>query len=254
MPAPPTTVPRVNSCAAPGASTRSVNWNKSHVDQRWPACAGPPGTAGRALARRARATRALGIDSATLQAWQRRWDDLADRLLSVPLGATPLTCSALAKGEVTNFLTMYGTALGVAVLQDHFPALSRRDLGCLLHLARLEVDHVAAGGYYHCLTWHHPGRAWALDHTEPPSPIDGQYRFVLTVRDLASGCTLAAMAVASEDAITTIDVLRALFAQYGPPLLLKADNGPGFTSVLMRAFLNHHDVQFDPPPILRTGV
>jgi len=192
---------------------------------------------------RARATRALGIDSATLQAWQRRWDDLADRLLSVPLGATPLTCSALAKGEVTNFLTMYGTALGVAVLQDHFPALSRRDLSCLLHLARLEVDHVAAGGYYHCLTWHHPGRAWALDHTEPPSPIDGQYRFVLTVRDLASGCTLAAMAVASEDAITTIDVLRALFAQYGPPLLLKADNGPGFTSVLMRAFLNHHDVQ-----------
>jgi len=192
---------------------------------------------------RARATRALGIDSATLQAWQRRWDDLADRLLSVPLGATPLTCSALAKGEVTNFLTMYGTALGVAVLQDHFPALSRRDLSCLLHLARLEVDHVAAGGYYHCLTWHHPGRAWALDHTEPPSPIDGQYRFVLTVRDLASGCTLAAMAVASEDAITTIDVLRALFAQYGPPLLLKADNGSGFTSVLMRAFLNHHDVQ-----------
>ena len=48
---------------------------------------------------------------------------------------------------------------------------------------------------------------------------------MLTVRDLASGCTLAAMAVASEDAITTIDVLRALFAQYGPPLLLKADNG-----------------------------
>ena len=51
------------------------------------------------------------------------------------------------------------------------------------------------------------------------------------------------MGVASEDALTTIDVLRALFAQYGPPLLLKADNGSGFTSVLMRAFLDYHGVQ-----------
>ncbi len=192
---------------------------------------------------RARAARALGIDAATLAMWQRRWDDSADRLAATPLGARPLTCSPQDRQNVAAFLTIHGTALGVAVLQDHFPALARRDLACLLHRARLEADHVAAGSSYHCLTWNRPGRAWALDHTEPPTPIDGRFRWVLTVRDLSSGCTLAATAVASDDAITTIDILRALFAQHGPPLLLKADNGPGFTSILTRAFLAHHRVQ-----------
>jgi transposase InsO family protein len=153
-----------------------------------------------------------------------------------------MTCSPLQRRDVLDFLALHGAALGVAVLQDHFPALARRDLGCLLHLARTEVDHVAAGGFYRCVTWADAGRTWALDHTEPPTPIDGRYRFVLTVRDLASGCTLAAAAVASPDAASTIDILRALIAQHGAPLVLKADNGAAFTAHAMRAFLASHQI------------
>jgi transposase InsO family protein len=172
----------------------------------------------------------------------RRWADLSDRLAPTLLGAKPLTCSPLQRRDVLDFLAVHGTALGVAVLQDHFPELSRRDLGCLLHLARTEVDAVAAGGFYRCVTWHGPGRVWALDHTEPPTPIDGVYRFVLTVRDLSSGCTLATHAVTSPDAASTIHVLRALIAHHGPPLLLKADNGPAFIADDTRAFLDAHGV------------
>ena len=191
---------------------------------------------------RGRCAAALHLDPATLAAWARRWADPADRLAPTLLGTRPLTCSLLQRRDVVDFLALHGTALGVAVLQDHFPGLSRRDLGCLLHLARNETDAVAAGGFYRCVTWHGPGRVWALDHTEPPTPIDGQYRFVLTVRDLASGCTLAAHAVASPDAASTIHVLRALIAQHGAPLVLKADNGGAFTAADTRAFLDAHGI------------
>jgi transposase InsO family protein len=184
----------------------------------------------------------MGISPATLAQWQRRWLDPADRLRPTPLGAQPLTCSAASRGVVLNFLALFGTALGVPTLQAHFPHIARRDLGCLLHLARTEADAVAAGGHYRCVTWYRPGRTWALDHTEPPHPIDGCFRWVLTVRDLASGCTLAAQAVSSADAASTLHVLRALFAQYGAPLVLKADNGPAFVATKTRAFLAAHGV------------
>jgi transposase InsO family protein len=191
---------------------------------------------------RGRCAAALQLDPATLATWVRRWNDLSDRLAPAPLGAKPLTCSPLQRRDVFDFLALHGTDLGVAVLQDHFPGISRRDLGCLLHLTRTEVDAIAAGGWYRCVTWHGPGRVWALDHTEPPAPIDGQYRFVLTVRDLASGCTLATHAVTSPDAASTIHVLRALFAQHGAPLVLKADNGGAFTAADTRAYLDANGV------------
>ena len=189
-----------------------------------------------------RCAHVLGISPATLADWQRRWDDPRDRLQPVALGAKPLTCSAVSRSAVLDFLALFGTEIGLPTLHDHFPALARRDLACLLHLARNEADAVAAGGFYRHVTWHRPGRVWALDHTEPPTPIDGCYRYVLTVRDLASGCTLAAHAVTATDAASTIHVLRALFAQHGPPLVLKADNGSAFTADDTRTFLTAHGV------------
>lgn len=141
-----------------------------------------------------------------------------------------------------DFLALHGAYVGVPVLHDHFPHLARRDLACLMHCARREAHDIAAGGFYRAISWFGAGRCWALDHTEPPTPIDGQYRFVLTVRDLASGCTLAAVAVASPDARSTIDVLTALIAQHGAPLVLKADNGSAFTAVDTRAFLRRNRI------------
>lgn len=189
-----------------------------------------------------RCARQLGVDVQTLIEWQRRHHDRDDRLASKPLGARPLLATPAQRRDVLDFLALHGADLSLATLQDHFPRLARRDLGCLRQLARCEADRVAAGGYYRAVTWFGSGRAWALDHTEPPAPIDGRYRFVLTVRDLASGCTLAATAVAAADAASTIDVLIALFVQHGPPLVLKADNGGAFTADDTREFLAAHGV------------
>ncbi|MEZ0228968.1 MAG: transposase family protein [Planctomycetota bacterium] len=69
-----------------------------------------------------------------------------------------------------------------------------------------------------------------MDYTAPPNVIEGKYRTVLAVRDLASGRLLAAFPAANDDAETTCGVLRALFLQYGAPLVIKSDNGKHFTA------------------------
>jgi transposase InsO family protein len=183
----------------------------------------------------------LGLDPTTITDWRRRYDDLDDRLGVTPMGAPPLLASPVERKAVLEFITLHGD-LGLRPLMDHFPRLARRDLGCLLALARQEAHDTARGGWYRAITWHRPGAVWAMDHTEPPTDIDGEFTAVLTVRDLATGCTLAAHAVHTEDAASTIDLLTALFLQHGPPLVLKADNGSAFTAGDTIAFLHRHGV------------
>jgi transposase InsO family protein len=87
------------------------------------------------------------------------------------------------------------------------------------------------------LTWHTPGAVWAIDHSKSPVPIDGRSKHILAVRDLASGMELAWEAVPDETSESAIRVLEMLFLVYGPPLVLKSDNGPAFTSEAWRRML-----------------
>jgi transposase InsO family protein len=185
---------------------------------------------------------ALGLDPATLAEWRRRWDDPADRLQPAPLGAPALTATPAQRHQVQDFLLLHGCHYGVRVLQEHFPAISRRDLHWLLIAARRAAHDCARAKRYWALTWTAPGRVWAMDFTEPPTPIDGCYRVILTVRDLASGCTLAAMPCITDDAAAVVAVLTVLFAEHGAPLVIKADNGPAFIAQATRNLLRHHRV------------
>ena len=69
----------------------------------------------------------------------------------------------------------------------------------------------------------HPGAVWATDGATPPWPVDGLYRKVLAVRDLASGNSLAAMPAPEEDGESYAATLEALFIEHGAPLALKSD-------------------------------
>ncbi len=80
------------------------------------------------------------------------------------------------------------------------------------------------------LHWKHPGAVWAIDHSEPPRPIDGHYTQILAVRDLASGLQFAWTPVADATAAEALLVLEGLVLRHGPPLVLKSDNGPAFIS------------------------
>jgi transposase InsO family protein len=184
----------------------------------------------------------LGLDAATLADWRRRWQDPQDRLGAHTLGAPALLATPAQRLDVQCFLVLHGTALSLHTLHEHFPHLARRDLACLLYSSRAEAERLACEAGRLVLTWRSPGAVWAMDHTAPPTPIEGDRRKILTVRDLTTGCVLAAHAVYTDDAASTIALLHSLFLEHTPPLVIKADNGPAFTAHDTRDFLAHHRV------------
>lgn len=81
---------------------------------------------------------------------------------------------------------------------------------------------------------------WLLVLTRPDRTT--AYRVILTVRDLASGCTLAAMPCTTDDAAAVVAVLTTLISVHGAPLVIKADNGPAFIARATRTLLRRHRV------------
>ncbi len=55
--------------------------------------------------------------------------------------------------------------------------------------------------------------------------------------------------MAHEDAATVVEALADLFAEHGPPLLMKCDNGPAFRAHLTKRFLHGREVftLYSPP-------
>jgi hypothetical protein len=128
---------------------------------------------------------------------------------------------------VAEFLRDTGPGIGIPTMRVAFPNVPP----CELTDLRLDYWRV----YRHHnrvaleeLTWNSPGRVWAMDHAKPPQPVDGIYAAMFAVRDLASGMALDWLPVPDETAVTTRDALLALFLEYGPPLVLKSDNGSAF--------------------------
>jgi transposase InsO family protein len=122
-----------------------------------------------------------------------------------------------------------GPAVGLPALVQAYPQTPPSILAYLQHEYREQFQSE------HCvieesLTWTRPGAVWAIDHSQPPRPIDGCYQQILAVRDLASGTQLAWTAVPNASAEEAWLVLEALFHEHGPPLVLKSDNGSAFLS------------------------
>jgi len=115
--------------------------------------------------------------------------------------------------------------IGVATLQQWCPHGSRRGLQTWLRAYRRAIRHRLRQ-----VRWTHAGRVWAMDVSEPLHPIDGVYRYIVHVRDLASGVYLAAVPVRRATTPVVCDLVRALCARYDPPLVLKVDNGSPFRS------------------------
>jgi transposase InsO family protein len=98
------------------------------------------------------------------------------------------------------------------------------------------------------LTWTRAGRVWAMDYSEPLHPIDGTYRYVLHLRDLASGYYLAALPVRRATTQGVCDLLRAVCARHAAPLVLKVDNGAPFRSHAVRDWAAAAGTQLLPSP------
>jgi transposase InsO family protein len=142
---------------------------------------------------------------------------------------------------------LMGPHASVAALRDLFPEVPRGTLERTLQRAR-NIFRRRGHWVIHTLRWTKPGSVWAMDFTKPPAPVDGIYNWVLLVRDLASGMQMLALPCHGEGSSVVLPALRWLFARFGPPLVMKSDNGSAFISEEVQALLMQFGVRFLPSP------
>jgi transposase InsO family protein len=179
----------------------------------------------------------LGLNGRTLREWQGRNQSgtLQMRLLGRPLQRP----APARRNEVIAALAEVGCGVSVPWLRLHFPDVARAELADLRgRYRRLYRGRLAQ----RVLHWLRPGGVWAIDYSEAPCLIEGCYGHLLAVRDLASGYALWWQAVEEATAAGTAAALSALFAAWGRPLVLKADNGGHFRAAAVTEMLEEEAV------------
>jgi transposase InsO family protein len=187
----------------------------------------------------------IRIPLATLRRWCSGWQE--DRLAVSARGRPLQRAATELRNAVLGALGLLGPGVSTATLRDLFPAAARRELEDIV--ARYRRVLRKRGVLLHQLQWLNRGAVWATDFAEAPAPIDAHFPYVLSVRDLAAGKQLLALPVPDTSAQVVCDALCALFAEHGPPLVLKSDNGAAFIAKPTRELLDRHGVQhlLSPP-------
>ncbi len=178
------------------------------------------------------AAQLIGVPLRTLREWACR-----DERMIPCRGRQPLECSAATRNEVIRFLHhVSGPAVGLAALRALFRDLPRCILEDLLRRYRkMWRWRYRRKGFR--LTWQRAGTVWAMDFSEPSQPIDGVYPYLFAVRDLASHWQLAWLPVPNQTADVVRTALTELFRQFGPPLVIKCDNGSAFIALAIFEWL-----------------
>lgn len=176
---------------------------------------------------RAEAARHMGIASTTLAKWESGWEQ--DRLRVLRRGMPPDHADPEVRNGVIAFIHLVGPGVGLPTLQAAFPDVARAELERLLERYRMTYLAVTSA-FAFALRWTRVGAVWAMDFKQAPSPVDGCYGWVLAVRDLASGKTLASDPYEGATAQAVVATLRRLFRLLGAPLVIKCDNGSHFVN------------------------
>ncbi len=170
----------------------------------------------------------IGVKTRTLRSWLRRGRE------ALPRGRPLKRASVTRRNEVIAALAGASGRLSLPHLRRQFPDVARAELADLRRrYRRVRRERRAVK----VLCWERAGAVWAIDYSEAPCLIDGRYRWVLAVRDLASGYALWWQACEEATAATTAAALTALFGRWGRPLVLKADNGGHFRGAEVMALL-----------------
>jgi transposase InsO family protein len=188
----------------------------------------------------------LKIADRTLRHWCSK---VLDRLgPACPLGRPRKRSDREHRNAVIDLLDDLGPQVGVPMLRACFPAMGRAELD------ELKTDYRRVWRARHreplrILSWPAPGSVWAIDFAEPALPVDGRFGYLLAVRDLATGMPLLWRPVEAATAADAVAGLVGLFAEHGPPLVLKTDNGSPFTGGAVDELLVAHHVEhlLSPP-------
>ena len=186
----------------------------------------------------------LDISPRTLRSWRELELTTAAPLLGRPVMRSPRE----QRNEIIHRLDEIGPHLGVPSLREQFPAMSRAELDDLVRRYR-SVWRQRHREPLRILHWDNPGRVWAIDFAQAPTPIDGRFPYLVAVRDLASSMQLLWQPIEAATAEAAAQALDALFALFGAPLVIKCDNGSPFGADAVQDLLAHHRVAtlFSPP-------
>jgi transposase InsO family protein len=167
---------------------------------------------------------------------------------ALPLGRPVVRSPRDDRNAVLHFLDEFGPQVGVPTLGSCFPGMARAELEDLLKRYR-RVWRERNRQPLRVLHWSVIGSVWAIDFTGPVRPVEGEYPYLLAVRDLASGVQLLWRPVAAATGEATARELNNLFTAHGSPLVLKSDNGGHFTCPAVQDLLQAHQVEslLSPP-------
>ena len=186
------------------------------------------------------------ISSGTWRNW-RRWQQ-AGRPRLANRGRPPRCATASERQIAIGFLVEKGGQVPLHAVRQHVPTVPRAELADL----RSRYQRVACwrrDRHRGRLLWKRVGTVWSMDFTEPREYIGGTDRWILAIRDLASGYQLAWLSFAQATAECVVQVLKELFLEHGPPLVLKSDNGSQFIAEVTLSLLAQWQVEplFNPP-------
>jgi transposase InsO family protein len=171
-------------------------------------------------------TRYLAVSDRTVRRWRSR--TCRSRTTGPePRGRPPQPATRADRNTVYQFLRERGAGTPLVAVQAAFPHLRRADLSEIVRRYR-RVIRRQRQRHQSRLLWLRTGAVWAADFKERREPIEGRYAWILAVKDLASRCQLAWLPVEEATAQTVQAMYSQLFADHGPPLVLKSDNGGPF--------------------------
>lgn len=190
--------------------------------------------------------RAYGVDERTVRRWEQRVRE--GKPVYEPPGRPPEEVPRERRQALLAKMMELGPCAGVPTLRAMFTDVPYRFIAKMKdRFARALVRR--RGWYRRKLRWLRPGAVWAMDFTKPRARLWQRRRRLFLVRDLGSGAQLAAVATRGEKSSTACAVLLCLFALFGPPLVLKEDNGSAFIAGETRTLLAEHGITplFSPP-------
>ncbi len=174
--------------------------------------------------------RALEVSARAIRRWAQL--DREGKPLGAQRGRAALRASPQEREAVIRTIEAQGPQLGLEPLWRAHRKLPREEVRAILgeYREKYAEEHPMVVSE---LSWLLPGGVWAMDHTKPPSPIDGDHKAVLSVRDLSSGAQLLWQGESGPRASEVVRDIEALFLTHAPPLVLKCDNGSAFIATAL---------------------
>jgi hypothetical protein len=188
---------------------------------------------------RASVAEMLCLTEPTMRLW--RMKEGRGELLPILLGRPRYDCDSRTVAKIRELVEDIGYEVSVLFVAEKFPGVPR---AVIEEIVRTFKEEVRRGRRVRVkvLTWEGPGRVWAMDWTDPEATIDGKYKKVLMVRDLAAKWNLLSLPAKETSGRLAEQAVEHLFICFGAPLVMKMDGGPEFKEKRFRKMLRDYGV------------